>query len=528
MTRRIRDQLYIKKTITKRRFAREQNRILSFKMSLKQRSIKKVLIANRAEIAIRIIRAARELGISTVAVFSDPDKQALHVRMADECVPLKFRGMEPYLDIEQIIEIALQVKADAINPGYGFLSENAAFAQAVENAGITFIGPSHQTIALMGDKVEAKKLAASAGVPIIPGFQVDTDAIASIDKKIKKDIGFPVLIKARSGGGGRGMRLVTEPSQLATAISTAHREAQDAFRDGQLFIEKYIVRPKHIEVQILADEKGNTIHLFERECSIQRRHQKVIEEAPSAVLTDDLRNEMGECAVKLARACKYKNAGTIEFVLDEQGHFYFLEMNTRLQVEHPVTELICGLDLVKLQFQIAEGQTLPITQELLKIHGHAIELRVYAENPANGFLPDIGKLRKLRLPGGPGIRIDAGYEEDMEIPVEYDPLIAKLISHGATREEAISRMHRAIHEFKIEGVQNTLQFGRFVMEDPDFRKGKFDTTFVTQKLPEILNSPVEDDLALVAAIIAAKLVEEPVILPKHEKMPTNNWRRRVT
>ncbi|MDZ7606879.1 MAG: acetyl-CoA carboxylase biotin carboxylase subunit [Cyclobacteriaceae bacterium] len=442
-------------------------------MNLKLRSIKKILIANRGEIAIRIIRAARELGIGTVAIYSEPDKYALHVRMADECMSLKFQDMEPYLDIDQIIDIAKQVDADAIHPGYGFLSENAAFAQAVENAGINYIGPSHQAIALMGDKVAAKKLAASAGVPIIPGFLVDTDDTVAIANRIEKEIGFPVLIKARAGGGGRGMRLVSDPTLLADSLAMAHREAQDAFRDGQLFIEKYIVRPRHIEIQILADEKGNTIHLFERECSIQRRHQKVVEEAPSIILTDELRSEMGECAVNLARACNYKNAGTIEFVLDEQMQFFFLEMNTRLQVEHPVTELICGVDLVKLQIKIAEGHTLPITQKSLKIHGHAIELRVYAEDPANGFLPDIGKLQKLRFPDGPGIRVDSGYEEGMEIPVEYDPLIAKLICHGATRPDAIARMHRAINEFRIEGVQNTLQFGRFVMEDPDFRKGKF-------------------------------------------------------
>jgi len=497
-------------------------------MNLKQRSISKVLIANRAEIAIRIIRAAQELGIRTVAVYSEPDKQALHVRRADECIHLKFQGMEPYLDIDQIIAVAKQVDADAIHPGYGFLSENAAFAQAVENAGISYIGPTHQTISLMGDKVAAKKLAASSGVPIIPGFLVDTDDMASIKDRINKEVGFPVLIKARAGGGGRGMRLVTDPSHLADSLTIARREAQDAFRDGQLFIEKYIVRPRHIEIQIIADEKGNSIHLFERECSIQRRHQKVVEEAPSIILTEELRAEMGACAVNLARACNYINAGTIEFVLDEQMNFFFLEMNTRIQVEHPVTELICGIDLVKLQFKIAEGQTLPVTQESLKIHGHAIELRVYAEDPANGFLPDIGKLRKLRFPGGPGIRVDAGYEEGMEIPVEYDPLIAKLICHGATRDDAIARMHRAIKEFNIEGVQNTLQFGRFVMEDSDFRKGKFDTTFVSQKLPEILNSPVEDDVAIVASIIAAKLVEEPEFSIKNEKQSTSNWRRRVT
>jgi acetyl-CoA carboxylase, biotin carboxylase subunit len=499
-----------------------------FFMNRKQRSIRKILIANRGEIAIRIIRAARELGIISVAIYSEPDKYALHVRLADECMSLIYQGMEPYLDIDQIIAVAKLADTDAIHPGYGFLSENATFAKAVEKAGMTYIGPSHQAIALMGDKVAAKKLAASAGVPIIPGFLIDTDDIASIENRIIKEVGFPVLIKARAGGGGRGMRLVTDPTLLADSLAMAHREAQDAFRDGQLFIEKYIARPRHIEIQILADENGSIIHLFERECSIQRRHQKVIEEAPSVILTDKLRSEMGECAVNLARACKYVNAGTIEFVLDERMQFFFLEMNTRLQVEHPVTELICGVDLVKLQIEIAEGQPLPFTQESLKIHGHAIELRVYAEDPANGFLPDIGKLQKLRFPGGPGIRVDAGYEEGMEIPVEYDPLIAKLICHGATRADAIARMHRAISEFRIEGVQNTLQFGRFVMEDPDFRNGKFDTTFISQKLTEILNSHVEDDVALVSAIIAAKLAEEPEFSLKNEKAPTSNWRRRVT
>ena len=496
-------------------------------MNVKRRAINKVLIANRSEIAIRIIRAARELGIRSVAIYSEPDRQALHVSMADECVRLKFTGTDPYLDIHQIVAIAKEVKADAIHPGYGFLSENPQFAKAVEEAGIIFIGPSHRTMRMMGDKVTAKELAFSIGVPVIPGFVVDTMDYESILLRITKEVGFPILIKARAGGGGRGMRLVTSADHLSESLSTARREAQDAFGEGQLFIEKYIVRPRHIEIQILADETGQSVYLFERECSIQRRHQKVIEEAPSSVLTDDLRKKMGECAIDLVIACKYKNAGTIEFVLDEQQNFFFLEMNTRLQVEHPVTEMICGLDLVKLQFKIAEGNPLPISQDSLKIHGHAIELRVYAEDPTNGFLPDVGKLMKLRFPGGPGVRVDAGYEEGMEIPVEYDSLIAKLICHGSSREDAIIKMHRAINEFRIEGVRNTLNFGRFVMEDQDYKNGNFDTTFVSQKLEEILNSPIDEKEGIVAAIIASKLIELPETSNNSEGSHSNNWRRRL-
>ena len=491
------------------------------------KKIKKILIANRGEIAVRIIQSAKELGIKTVSVYSDIDRAGLHVIKADEVVALKSNGMEPYLDIEQIIDAATKTKADAIHPGYGFLSENDIFARRVVESGFIFIGPSHEAIKMMGDKLRAKETAIKAGVPVIPGFELTDKNDLALTQKINS-IGFPVLIKARAGGGGKGMRIVHSSDQLQEQISQSIREAKEAFGDGSVFVEKLIKRPRHIEIQILADQHGNAVHLFERECSIQRRHQKVIEEAPSSVLDDDIRKEMGKAAILLVKACNYFNAGTIEFILDESKNYFFLEMNTRLQVEHPVTEFITGLDLVKQQIWIAEGKPLSFSQSDLKINGHAIELRVYAEDPQNSFLPDIGVLKKYRLPKGIGVRVDDGYEEGMEIPVEYDPLIAKLVSYGTNRSEAIARMRRAIDEYEIEGVRNTLEFGSLVMNDSDFCKGNFDAGFISNMPDNIYNENSDITESMIAAIVSCKFVDkfERAKLPENPIM-RSKWRERM-
>src|ERR1044071_5233920 len=401
--------------------------------------IKKLLIANRGEIALRIMRSAREAGVKTVAVFSEIDRQALHVRFADEAV---FIGPPPssqsYLVMDKIIDAARATGADAIHPGYGFLSENEDFARKVREAGLIFIGPSPESIELMGSKLAAKAAAAKFGVPLVPGTaEPITDIPAA--KKLAKEIGYPVLIKASAGGGGKGMRIVEKDSEFEEQMERAVSEATSAFGDGSVFIEKYVTQPRHIEFQIFGDQHGNVIHLFERECSIQRRHQKVIEEAPSSILTSEKRKAMGEAAINAAKSANYYGAGTIEFILDDKLNFYFLEMNTRLQVEHPVTEEITGLDLVKLQIKVAEGEKLSVKQDELKINGHAVEIRVYAEDPANNFLPDIGTLKTYKRPQGHGIRVDDGFEQGMDIPFYYDPMIAKLICHAETREAAIEK-----------------------------------------------------------------------------------------
>lgn len=494
------------------------------------RRFKKILIANRGEIAIRVMRSAREMGISTVAIYSEIDRHALHLRFADECFPLVKAGIEPYLDIEQIIRVALNTGADAIHPGYGFLSENANFARKVEEAGIVFIGPHHEAIHRMGDKMEAKKLAAEVGLPLVPGFDINPDSdLLTISNDIRK-IGFPVLIKATAGGGGKGMRLIESEDTLEQGITRAMNEALDAFGDGRIFIEKYIENPRHIEFQILADNYGNCIHLFERECSIQRRHQKVIEEAPSSLLTESIRDKMGRSAVALAKACTYRNAGTIEFIVDEHLNYYFLEMNTRLQVEHPVTELITGIDLVKQQIMIAEGRKLQFTQSAIKIGGHAMEVRVCAEDPENNFLPDTGVLIRYRPPDGPGVRVDGGIDEGMTIPVEYDPLMAKLIVSGADRAEVIQKMKRAISEFELVGVRNTLGFCDWVMQEADFCAGKFNTHFISQKFhPEATtNSGNVSDEFLAAAVLAFELNQKESFrkAPKSTNCQ-NNWRKRL-
>jgi acetyl-CoA carboxylase, biotin carboxylase subunit len=469
-------------------------------------NIHKLLVANRGEIALRIMRSARELGIKTVAVYSDADRNALHVRYADEAVRIgPPPSAESYLKMEKIIEAALEVKADAIHPGYGFLSENEDFAKLVESAGLTFVGPSAASIELMGSKLAAKAAVAKFNVPLVPGTAEPISDVAKA-KAVAKEIGYPILIKASAGGGGKGMRIVESESNFDEQMERAVSEAISSFGDGSVFIEKYITKPRHIEFQIFGDKHGNVVHLFERECSIQRRHQKVVEEAPSSILTPEIRNAMGEAAVNVARSCNYYGAGTVEFIMDENLRFYFLEMNTRLQVEHPVTEEITGLDLVKLQLQVAEGNPLPFRQEDLTIRGHAVEIRVYAEDPANNFLPDIGTLATYKRPQGHGIRVDDGFEQGMEIPFYYDPMIAKLISYAGSREEAIEKMIRAIDEYDITGIETTLGFCRFVMTHDAFRSGNFDTRFVENYFkPEVLKAAADDEKEMLAALIATSL-----------------------
>ena len=469
--------------------------------------IKKLLVANRGEIALRVMRSAKEMGIKTVAVFSEADRAALHVRFADEAVCI---GPPPssqsYLVMDKIIGAAKETSADAIHPGYGFLSENEDFAKKVKEAGLIFIGPSAESMEIMGSKLGAKAAVSKFNVPLVPGT---AEPISDVNaaKKVAKEIGYPILIKASAGGGGKGMRIVEKESEFQEQMERAVSEAISAFGDGAVFIEKYVSQPRHIEFQIFGDQHGNVVHLFERECSIQRRHQKVVEEAPSSVLTPELRKKMGEAAVNAAKAANYYNAGTIEFILDEKLNFYFLEMNTRLQVEHPVTEQITGLDLVKLQIQIAEGAKLPFKQEDLKINGHAIEVRVYAEDPANNFLPDIGVLKTYKRPQGHGIRVDDGFEQGMAIPFYYDPMIAKMICHDETRERAIEKTIRAIDEYEITGVETTLGFCNFVMHHEAFRSGNFSTKFVESYFkPEYLKGQSTPEEEMIAGALAAELI----------------------
>lgn len=470
--------------------------------------INKLLVANRGEIALRIMRSAREMGIKTVAVFSEADRNALHVRFADEAVCIgPPPSSESYLKMDTLIEVARQTKADAIHPGYGFLSENEDFAHKVEKAGLIFIGPSSKSIELMGSKLAAKEAVAKFNVPLVPGTSEPIDDVAKA-RKIAKEIGYPILIKASAGGGGKGMRIVEHDGEFQEQMERAVSEATSAFGDGSVFIEKYVTQPRHIEFQIFGDKHGNVIHLFERECSIQRRHQKVVEEAPSSVLTPELRKAMGEAAVNVARSCDYYGAGTVEFILDEKLNFYFLEMNTRLQVEHPVTEMVTGIDLVKLQIRIAEGEKLPIAQNDLRLHGHAIEVRVYAEDPANNFLPDIGTLKTYQRPQGNGIRVDDGFEQGMSIPFYYDPMIAKLICHAETRELAMDKMIRAIEEYEITGVETTLGFCKYVMQHEAFRSGNFDTKFVEKYFkPEVLNAVPEAVEEFLAAVLSSRVAK---------------------
>ncbi|HET8810928.1 MAG TPA: acetyl-CoA carboxylase biotin carboxylase subunit [Flavobacteriaceae bacterium] len=471
--------------------------------------MKKILIANRGEIALRIMKTTRNMGIQTVAVFSTADRAAPHVKFADEAVCIgEPPSSESYLCGDKIIETAKKLKVDGIHPGYGFLSENAAFAEKVEKNGITFIGPKPKAIKVMGSKLAAKEAVKKYNIPMVPGID---KAIEDVEKakEIAKEIGFPILIKASAGGGGKGMRVVEKEKDLAEQMKRAISEAKSAFGDGSVFIEKYVASPRHIEIQIMADTHGNTVHLFERECSIQRRHQKVVEEAPSVVLTDEIRKKMGEAAIKVAKACDYVGAGTVEFLLDENKNFYFLEMNTRLQVEHPVTEFITGLDLVEQQIKIARGEKLSFSQEDLKISGHALELRVYAEDPMDDFLPSVGTLEKYSFPQGKGIRVDNGFEEGMEVPIYYDPMLAKLITYGENREAAIQLMIDAIEHYQVEGVATTLPFGKFVCEHEAFRSGNFDTHFVKKHYSaEKLEEEIEEEAKLAALIALKKYLKD--------------------
>jgi acetyl-CoA carboxylase biotin carboxylase subunit len=469
--------------------------------------MKKILVANRGEIALRVMRTAKDMGIKTVAVFSEADRNSPHVRFADEAVCIgPAASKDSYLRGDKIIEVAKTLGVDGIHPGYGFLSENAGFAKLAEENGITFIGPTPEAIEIMGDKLSAKEAAKKFNIPMVPG---SAGAITSVEeaKEVCKTTGFPVLIKASAGGGGKGMRIVEREEELEEQMQRAQGEALSAFGDGSVFIEKYVGSPKHIEVQVLADNYGNTVYLHERECSIQRRHQKVVEEAPSSCLTPEKRKAIGEAAVGVAKSCAYIGAGTVEFLVDEDLNFYFLEMNTRLQVEHPVTEMITNIDLVKEQIKIARGEELSFKQEDIPLIGHAMELRVYAEDPMNNFLPDIGKLVQYKKPEGPGVRVDDGFEEGMDIPIHYDPMIAKLITYGKDRDEAIGRMLRAIDSYSIVGVRNTLEFGKFVLTHPDFVSGKFDTNFVGKNFSAEKMMHYEKKEAEAAAIFASYFYE---------------------
>ena len=466
---------------------------------------KKILIANRGEIACRVIRACREMKIATVAVYSDADKDALHVRMADEAYHIgPPPSGESYLRWEKIIEVAKRAGAEAIHPGYGFLSENAEFVREVIRAGITFIGPPPEAMEGMGGKISARKIAIEAGVPVVPGT---TEPLRSFEdaQKTTAKFGYPVMLKASAGGGGKGMRLVNDESELESALEASQSEALASFGDDAVYVEKAIVRPRHIEIQIFSDSHGNHVHLGERECSIQRRHQKVIEEAPSPINSVELRAEMGACAVKVAKAVNYVGAGTVEFLVsDLDKSFYFLEMNTRLQVEHPVTELVTGIDLVREQICVAAGEKLSFTQDEIALNGHAIECRVYAEDPENNFLPSPGKITRLRLPHGPGVRDDGGVYEGAEVSIYYDPMISKLAVHGRDRFEAISRMRRALMEYEIGGIKTTLPFFREIMEDDEFVAGNLDTGFIS-RFNERKEPQETDETARDMAVIAATL-----------------------
>lgn len=466
----------------------------------------KILIANRGEIALRVMRSCKEMGIKTVAVYSEVDRLSPHVLYADEAVCLgPAPSNQSYLLGDKIIEVCKKLNVDGVHPGYGFLSENANFAKKVIENGIKFIGPSPESIEIMGSKLMAKNAVKAFDTPLVPGTDQPISDIEEA-KKISEKIGYPILIKASAGGGGKGMRIVTKSEEFEEQMERAQSEAKNAFGDDSCFIEKYVASPRHIEVQVLGDHHGNYVYVFERECSIQRRHQKVVEEAPSFVITPELRKKIGEAAINAAKSCKYFNAGTVEFILDENLNFYFLEMNTRLQVEHPISELISGLDLVKEQIKIARDEKISFSQEDLSINGHAIELRVYAEDPQNNFLPDIGTLIEYKKPEGLGIRVDDGFREGMEIPIYYDPMIAKLVVWGKDRTEAIERMKRAIDEYRIKGVKTTLPFGKFVLNHPNFISGDIDTHFVEKYYnSDLLNETInEEEIKVISEFITIK------------------------
>ena len=463
---------------------------------------KKILVANRGEIAVRIIRACREMGIAAVAVYSEPDRASLHVRKADEAYLLgPAAAAESYLNIDKIVTAAERCGADAIHPGYGFLSENSQFAHACAAAGIKFIGPTAAAMEMMGSKTRARQHVQHAGVPFVPGTSRGLDSLEEATE-VAQRIGYPVMLKAAAGGGGKGMRLIHTKEELSSALENAQSEALRAFGDSEVYMEKAILDPRHIEMQVLADEHGNTVFLGERECSIQRRHQKVLEEAPSPFIDEDMRHRMGQMAVRVAQAAGYTNAGTVEFLVDHHKNFYFLEMNTRLQVEHPVTELTTGLDLVHLQIRISAGEKLPVSQEEVRVRGHAIECRIYAEDPDNNFFPSPGKITLLLAPSGPGIRRDSGMYEGWTVPIDYDPLLAKLIGYGTDRGQAISRLIRALNEYFVGGIKTNISLFRRILNDKEFQAGRFDTGY----LDRLLKGPVaisdDEDKATIAAIAA--------------------------
>lgn len=466
----------------------------------------KILIANRGEIAVRIMRACREMNIRTVAVFSDVDRKSLHVRYADEAYPVgRAPSTESYLRIDRIIDVARRSGAEAVHPGYGFLAENPDFARACQGAGVEFIGPPVNAMELMGSKTASRHALVHAGLPVVPGADRDLEDFAEV-QRIAREIGYPVMLKASAGGGGKGLRRVPVEAELASAYRTARSEAQNAFSDSAVYLEKYIENPRHVEIQIFGDRHGNLIYLGERECSLQRRHQKVVEECPSPAVNDDLRRRMGETAVRIGKLAGYANAGTVEFLLDPQGNFYFLEMNTRLQVEHPVTELVTGIDLVKEQIRIAAGYELSTRQEDVRMRGAAIECRIYAEDPANNFFPSPGLITRLQVPAGPGIRRDSGVYEGWQVPLEYDPLLSKLAVWASDRREAIARLQRALGEYEIQGIRTNIPFFRRVLGHPDFVSGRLDTGFIDRVLAagvmkEEPPSEEEERVALLAALL---------------------------
>jgi acetyl-CoA carboxylase biotin carboxylase subunit len=471
---------------------------------------KKILIANRGEIALRVMRACREMGIPSVAIYSDADRGGLHVRSADEAHRVgPAPSAESYLNIPAILDIAKKTGCEAIHPGYGFVSERAAFASACAEAGITFIGPPASAIEAMGDKVHARNRMIAAGVPVVPGTDpLPHDPEAALAAVAK--IGYPIMLKASAGGGGKGMRVIKDPADLPDALTAARSLARSAFGDEQVYAERYLEEPHHIEIQLLADTQGNAVYLFERECSVQRRHQKVVEETPSTFVSRDIVRQMGEIAVKAAKAVGYTGAGTVEFLVDRHKHFYFLEMNTRLQVEHPVTEMTTGIDLVKAQIRVANGEALWFTQQDLAQHGHAIEVRVYAEDPEENYLPSPGKITAMRLPCGPGIRLDEGFEAGDEVPIYYDPMIAKLIVHADDRATAIARMARALAEYEVKGIRTNLAFLHSVILHPGFGRGGYDTGFLDQYASEILAPlvPSQDDKARALVVAAVRAFEK--------------------
>jgi acetyl-CoA carboxylase biotin carboxylase subunit len=479
--------------------------------------VTKVLIANRGEIAVRVIRACRDLGLATVAVYSECDRPALHVRLAGEAYPIGGNlPRESYLRIDALIDVARQSGADAVHPGYGFLAENEDFARACRDAGLTFIGPTAEVIERMGSKTAARQAAVAAGVPVVPGTDTPLgDDVPDEDvRRIADGIGYPLMLKAVAGGGGKGMRMVASPDELAGALRAARSEAGSAFGDSAVYLERRLLRPRHIEVQLLGDQHGTVVAFVERECSIQRRHQKVIEESPSPVITAETRRRITAAAAAVARQVGYTNAGTIEFLLDEDGAFFFLEMNTRLQVEHPITEMVTGVDLVQWQIRIARGERLTLDPEaLLTPRGHAIECRVYAEDPDTGFLPSPGRIASLRVPQGPGVRDDSGATEGLDVPIYYDPLVSKLVTWGDDRAHALARMRRALAEYDVVGIRTTIPFFTWVLEDADFLAGRMDTTFIDRKLADRNGAPFQSpsaetlDLAAVAAALHTELCQ---------------------